>query len=157
MFSTADFFSVIWLAANEQQTRWLARSAAAATTNKFESLVLQNQGKRLKEGAAINRSLLALGNVINALSSGCVAIRQVVFDARIRAQIAGNRAKYVNYRDSKLTRLLKDSLGGNSKTIMLVSCGCGQFLVACSLVEGAHIAELTQLRRDLQYARLWCV
>ncbi|KAI6227594.1 Kinesin-like protein [Aphelenchoides fujianensis] len=59
-----------------------------------------NHGKRLKEGAAINRSLLALGNVINALSSG-------------------NKARYVNFRDSKLTRLLKDSLGGNSKTIML--------------------------------------
>ncbi|KAI6216068.1 Kinesin-like protein [Aphelenchoides besseyi] len=59
-----------------------------------------NHGKRLKEGAAINRSLLALGNVINALSSG-------------------NKGRYVNYRDSKLTRLLKDSLGGNSKTIML--------------------------------------
>ncbi|KAH7693491.1 Protein KLP-13 c, partial [Aphelenchoides avenae] len=60
----------------------------------------QNRGQRLKEGAAINRSLLALGNVINALSSG-------------------NKGRYVNYRDSKLTRLLKDSLGGNSKTCMI--------------------------------------
>ncbi|KAI1731911.1 kinesin motor domain-containing protein [Ditylenchus destructor] len=60
----------------------------------------QNSGLRLKEGASINRSLLALGNVINALSSG-------------------NRVRYVNYRDSKLTRLLKDSLGGNSKTYMI--------------------------------------
>ena len=54
----------------------------------------------MKEGAAINRSLLALGNVINALSTG-------------------NKGRYVNYRDSKLTRLLKDSLGGNSKTCMI--------------------------------------
>uniref|UniRef100_A0AC35F123 Kinesin-like protein n=2 Tax=Panagrolaimus sp. PS1159 TaxID=55785 RepID=A0AC35F123_9BILA len=60
----------------------------------------QNKGQRLKEGAAINRSLLALGNVINALSTG-------------------NKGRYVNYRDSKLTRLLKDSLGGNSKTCMI--------------------------------------
>uniref|UniRef100_A0A7E4V304 Kinesin-like protein n=1 Tax=Panagrellus redivivus TaxID=6233 RepID=A0A7E4V304_PANRE len=60
----------------------------------------QNRGKRLKEGAAINRSLLALGNVINALSTG-------------------SKGRYVNYRDSKLTRLLKDSLGGNSKTCMI--------------------------------------
>ncbi|KHN82451.1 Kinesin-like protein KIF19 [Toxocara canis] len=60
----------------------------------------QNRGLRLKEGAAINRSLLALGNVINSLSSG-------------------NKGRYVNYRDSKLTRLLKDSLGGNSKTCMI--------------------------------------
>lgn len=48
----------------------------------------QNRGQRLKEGAHINRSLLALGNCINALSDK-------------------NGNKYVNYRDSKLTRLLK--------------------------------------------------
>ncbi|KAJ7984805.1 hypothetical protein DPEC_G00358580 [Dallia pectoralis] len=60
----------------------------------------QNRGQRLKEGAHINRSLLALGNCINALS-----------------ERHGN--KYINYRDSKLTRLLKDSLGGNSRTVMI--------------------------------------
>uniref|UniRef100_A0A8C7FJ82 Kinesin-like protein n=1 Tax=Oncorhynchus kisutch TaxID=8019 RepID=A0A8C7FJ82_ONCKI len=60
----------------------------------------QNRGQRLKEGAHINRSLLALGNCINALS-----------------EKHGN--KYINYRDSKLTRLLKDSLGGNSRTVMI--------------------------------------
>ncbi|KAM5216465.1 kinesin-like protein KIF19 isoform 2-T2 [Hipposideros larvatus] len=60
----------------------------------------QNRGQRMKEGAHINRSLLALGNCINALSDK-----------------SGN--KYINYRDSKLTRLLKDSLGGNSRTVMI--------------------------------------
>uniref|UniRef100_A0A8C2Z1F5 Kinesin-like protein n=1 Tax=Cyclopterus lumpus TaxID=8103 RepID=A0A8C2Z1F5_CYCLU len=60
----------------------------------------QNRGQRLKEGAHINRSLLALGNCINALSDK-------------------NGNKYINYRDSKLTRLLKDSLGGNSRTVMI--------------------------------------
>nr|XP_033817153.1 kinesin-like protein KIF19 [Geotrypetes seraphini] len=60
----------------------------------------QNRGQRMKEGAHINRSLLALGNCINALT-----------------EKAAN--KYVNYRDSKLTRLLKDSLGGNSRTVMI--------------------------------------
>ncbi|XP_063995709.1 kinesin-like protein KIF19 isoform X1 [Diachasmimorpha longicaudata] len=58
----------------------------------------KNQGKRLQEGGHINRSLLALGNCITALSCG---------------------ARYVNYRDSKLTRLLKDALGGNSRTVMI--------------------------------------
>ncbi|XP_069373636.1 kinesin-like protein KIF19 [Paralichthys olivaceus] len=70
----------------------LAGSERAAQT--------QNRGQRLKEGAHINRSLLALGNCINALSEK-------------------NGTKYVNYRDSKLTRLLKDSLGGNSRTVMI--------------------------------------
>jgi kinesin family protein 18/19 len=52
------------------------------------------------EGGHINRSLLALGNVINALS-GAVA------------------SKYVNYRASKLTRLLRQALSGNSRTVMV--------------------------------------
>uniref|UniRef100_A0A8C4Q7C6 Kinesin-like protein n=1 Tax=Eptatretus burgeri TaxID=7764 RepID=A0A8C4Q7C6_EPTBU len=71
----------------------LAGSERAAQT--------QNRGKRMMEGAHINRSLLALGNCINALSD------------------RGGRANYINYRDSKLTRLLKDSLGGNSRTVMI--------------------------------------
>ncbi len=58
----------------------------------------KNRGKRLQEGAHINRSLLALGNCINALSGG---------------------ARYVNYRDSKLTRLLKEALSGKCKTVMI--------------------------------------
>ncbi|XP_044009042.1 kinesin-like protein KIF19 isoform X2 [Aphidius gifuensis] len=60
----------------------------------------KNHGKRLQEGAHINRSLLALGNCITALSVG---------------------ARYVNYRDSKLTRLLKDALGGNCRTVMIAN------------------------------------
>ena len=59
----------------------------------------KNAGLRLKEGAHINRSLLALGNCINAL--------------------AEKKTKYVNYRDSKLTRLLKDTLNGNCHTVMI--------------------------------------
>jgi kinesin family protein 18/19 len=57
----------------------------------------------LLEGANINRSLLALGNCINALGE------------------KGNKGAYVPYRDSKLTRLLKDSLGGNCRTVMIAN------------------------------------
>merc|ERR1719382_317760 len=60
----------------------------------------QNKGIRMIEGANINRSLLALGNCITALSS-CVS--------------------FVPYRDSKMTRLLKDSLGGNCRTVMIAN------------------------------------
>jgi kinesin family member 18/19 len=66
---------------------------AAATTN---------MGQRMVEGANINKSLLALGNCINALCESGGAIR------------------HVPYRNSKLTRLLKFSLGGNCKTVMIV-------------------------------------
>lgn len=60
------------------------------------------QGKRLKEGIDINKGLLVLGNVISALG-----------DAKKKGQ-------HVPYRDSKLTRMLQDSLGGNSQTLMIV-------------------------------------
>ena len=59
-------------------------------------------GDRLKEGSNINRSLSTLGLVISALASG-------------------KKNKFVPYRDSVLTWLLKDSLGGNSKTAMIAT------------------------------------
>ncbi|XP_065875240.1 kinesin-like protein KIN-4A isoform X3 [Euphorbia lathyris] len=62
-----------------------------------------SDGLRLKEGIHINRGLLALGNVISALG-----------DDKKRKE-----GVHVPYRDSKLTRLLQDSLGGNSKTVMI--------------------------------------
>ncbi|KAJ3098688.1 Kinesin-like protein kif3a [Phlyctochytrium planicorne] len=61
-------------------------------------------GQRLKEGSAINQSLSCLGNVISALTSG------------------PSGQKHIPYRDSKLTYLLSDSLGGNSLTLMLTCC-----------------------------------
>lgn len=63
------------------------------------------EGERMKEGIKINEGLLALGNVINALAD----------DER---QGSGERV-YVPYRQSKLTRLLQDALGGNSQTLFL--------------------------------------
>ncbi|CAG5112900.1 Oidioi.mRNA.OKI2018_I69.chr2.g7065.t1.cds [Oikopleura dioica] len=62
-------------------------------------------GVRLKEGAAINKSLLTLGIVISALAE----------------KNNGNEKTYIPYRDSVLTYLLKDSLGGNSRTAMIAS------------------------------------
>ncbi|XP_007442150.1 kinesin-like protein KIF18A, partial [Python bivittatus] len=61
------------------------------------------KGARFREGANINRSLLALGNVINALA-----------DPKRKNQ-------HIPYRNSKLTRLLKDSLGGNCRTIIIAA------------------------------------
>lgn len=74
----------------------LAGSERAAAT--------RNRGQRLYEGANINKSLLALGNCINAL---CISD-------------GTKRTCHIPFRDSKLTRLLKFSLGGNCKTVMIV-------------------------------------
>ena len=60
-------------------------------------------GDRLKEATKINLSLSALGNVISALVDG--------------------KSSHIPYRDSKLTRLLQDSLGGNTKTVMIANLG----------------------------------
>ncbi|KAI9026205.1 kinesin heavy chain, partial [Hyaloraphidium curvatum] len=59
-------------------------------------------GQTLEEAKKINKSLSALGNVINALTDG--------------------KSTHVPYRDSKLTRILQESLGGNSKTTLVVCC-----------------------------------
>lgn len=58
-------------------------------------------GQTLKEGIKINLSLTALGNVISSLVDG--------------------KSQHIPYRDSKLTRLLQDSLGGNTKTVMIAA------------------------------------
>ncbi len=60
------------------------------------------EGRLLDEAKGINKSLSALGNVINAL--------------------AENKGGHVPYRDSKLTRILQESLGGNSRTLLIITC-----------------------------------
>ena len=80
----------------------------------------KNRGERLMEGANINKSLLALGSCINALC-----------DPRKR--------NHIPYRNSKLTRLLKFSLGGNCKTVMIV----------CVSPSSAHFDET---QNTLRYA-----
>eukprot|EP00928_Gymnodinium_smaydae_P099569 TRINITY_DN9540_c0_g1_i1.p1 TRINITY_DN9540_c0_g1~~TRINITY_DN9540_c0_g1_i1.p1 ORF type:complete len:710 (+),score=198.58 TRINITY_DN9540_c0_g1_i1:253-2382(+) len=64
-------------------------------------------GERLDEAKNINRSLSALGNVINALTD--------------------KKHTHVPYRDSKLTRVLQESLGGNAKTSLIITCSPSLF------------------------------
>ncbi|KAG8584035.1 hypothetical protein GDO81_008650 [Engystomops pustulosus] len=69
-------------------------------------------GVRLKEGGNINKSLVTLGNVISALAD---------LSQDAANHLAKKKQVFVPYRDSVLTWLLKDSLGGNSKTIMIAT------------------------------------
>ena len=93
-----------------------------------------NTGQRLKEGANINRSLLALGNCITALADK-------------------NRKGHVPFRDSKMTRLLKDSLGGNCRTVMIanISPSHRQFEETINTLKYANRAKnlKTQVARNV--------
>ncbi|XP_029556963.1 chromosome-associated kinesin KIF4 isoform X2 [Salmo trutta] len=83
------------------------------------------EGDRLKEGISINRGLLSLGNVISALGD------------------ENKKGTFVPYRDSKLTRLLQDSLGGNSHTLM----------IACVSPADSNIEETINTLRYADRAR----
>ena len=75
----------------------------------------QTTGLQLREAGQINKSLSALGNVIHALTSGTSS------SSTSAAADAVSTKTHVSYRDSKLTYLLRDSLGGNSKTIIVAT------------------------------------
>lgn len=84
-------------------------------------------GSRLKEAGMINKSLSALGNVINSL-----------------VDVSQGKSRHVHYRDSKLTFLLRDSLGGNSKTLMIanISPASNSFGETLSTLKFAQRAKL---------------
>ncbi|CAO3662344.1 unnamed protein product [Rhizopus stolonifer] len=73
------------------------------------------KGDRRKEGININAGLLALGNVISALASD------------------NKKKMHIPYRDSKLTRLLQDSLGGNATTVMIACVSPAEYNLAETL------------------------
>ncbi len=99
---------------NLQQTTRSAEGVDVTSTSRFTFVDLAGsermkktgaEGERAKEGIKINEGLLALGNVINALAD--------------EDRIARGEKVHVPYRQSKLTRLLQDALGGNSQTLFL--------------------------------------
>lgn len=65
-------------------------------------------GQTLEEAKMINKSLSALGNVINALTES-------------------KSGSHIPYRDSKLTRILQESLGGNSQTCLVITCSLSAY------------------------------
>lgn len=112
-------------------------------------------GEQFKEGVKINQGLLALGNVISALGT-----------------INGNVHTHISYRDSKLTRLLQDSLGGNSMTLMIACVSPADYNMEESLGtlryadrakkiknkpvinEDPKTAEINKLRGEIQNLRM---
>lgn len=91
-------------------------------------------GERLKEGCNINRSLSILGNVINAL-----------------VDLSEGKNRHIHYRDSKLTFLLRDSLGGNSKTSIIanISAASSSFGETLSTLKFAQRAKLIRNKASI--------
>jgi len=85
---------------NIKTSRFHIIDLAGSERSKYTNAV----GERLKEAGMINKSLSALGNVINSL-----------------VDVSEGKSRHVHYRDSKLTFLLRDSLGGNSKTVIIAN------------------------------------
>lgn len=93
----------------------------------------QAQGERAKEGISINAGLASLGKVISQLSSR-------------------SGGSYVSYRDSRLTRLLQDSLGGNAITYMIACVNPAEFHLSETLntVQYAQRARAIQVKPQIQ-------
>ncbi|XP_014206954.1 chromosome-associated kinesin KIF4 [Copidosoma floridanum] len=109
---------------NEPNSAKFAKFHLVDLAGSERSKKTQAIGERFKEGVNINKGLLALGNVISQLGEG------------------GN-SSYIGYRDSKLTRLLQDSLGGNSVTLM----------IACVSPANYNIDETTSTLRYADRAK----
>jgi kinesin family protein 18/19 len=89
--------------ANTEEEQMQGKLSLIDLAGSERGTVTENRGIRLREGAKINTSLLALANCINALGD------------------KNKKGFFVPFRDSKLTRMLKDSLGGNCQTVMITT------------------------------------
>ena len=98
------------------------------------------QGERLEEAKKINQSLSALGNVINALTDG--------------------KSSHIPYRNSVLTRMLQDSIGGNSKTTLIITCSPSEFNLAETIStlrfgeRAKRIKNMARINREMTVAEL---
>jgi len=112
----------------------------------------QATGERQIEANFINKSLLCLGTVISALSK--------LADAESRPGESPTVRPHIKYRDSKLTFLLRDSLGGNSKTYMIATLNPGPCFLADSLStlrfaqRAKRIRNNAKINEDLDASRI---
>ena len=135
--------------ADQGDSSQMEKASAGQMTSKLQLVDLagserventQSEGQRLKEAGAINKSLSALGNVVNALSSG--------------------KRVHIPYRDSKLTHMLQDSIGGNSITMMIcmlspAAANADESISTLGFADRAkHIKNVAKKNLDPQAARV---
>ena len=99
---TIDFAKVTTMAGKDGRLKSMINIVDLAGSEKSNQA--GTTGDRLAEGNAINKSLSCLGNVIEVLADHAMGV---------------NKKRVVPYRDSALTRMLQDAIGGNSATIMV--------------------------------------
>ncbi|XP_077247490.1 ATP binding microtubule motor family protein [Tasmannia lanceolata] len=123
----------------QQESRKDARNCNRVKTGKLVLVDLAGsekvektgaEGRVLDEAKTINKSLSALGNVINALTN--------------------DKANHIPYRDSKLTRILQDVLGGNCRTALLCCCSPSSFNASESLSTLRFGARSKYIRTSLR-------
>ncbi|KAI8380958.1 uncharacterized protein BYT42DRAFT_564774 [Radiomyces spectabilis] len=129
-------------AADEEDGEWMVLSSKFHFVDLAGSERLKRtaaEGDRRKEGININAGLLALGNVISALSDPC------------------KRSTHVPYRDSKLTRLLQDSLGGNATTLMIACVSPAEINLTetVNTIKYAHRARSIKNKTERNEAEEW--
>lgn len=100
-----------------------------------EKMQTSSTPKGIAEGANINKSLLALGNCINILSQ------------KKNGQLQSSQ--HIPYRDSKLTRILKDSLGGNTSTLMIACISTNPFSIEETLTTLNYASRANGIQRKI--------
>ena len=133
--------SLIDLAGSERASK----TGVMSSTNNIGRGGTNNNTKRLNEGANINRSLLSLANCISALA-----------DQAKKGNGGANNTAHIPYRDSKLTRLLKDSLGGRCRTMMIanVSPSSDQFDETLNTLKYADRAKRIKTKKSKSPSKL---
>lgn len=119
----------------DETTERLARIRLVDLAGSERAKATEATGQRLREGGNINKSLTTLGRVIAALA-----------DPKASKQGGRNRRDVVPFRDSILTWLLKDSLGGNSKTAMIACLAPSDYDETLSTLRYADQAKRIRLQ-----------
>ncbi|KAJ1740520.1 hypothetical protein LPJ68_003694 [Coemansia sp. RSA 1086] len=131
---------------NDQATERVSRISLVDLAGSERANSTMATGIRLKEGARINQSLAALGKVISALAD------QEKGSKTSSQQIDSSNSSFVPYRDSVLTWLLKDSLGGNSRTFMIATISPADYSETLSTLRYAdrakHIVNVATVNED---------